>query len=135
MKLASNIVGALLGLAFVAFGAMVLLELGPKPPAAPEGTPVAHFMAAFAPTGYLKFVKFFEVVGGLLVAVPRTRRAGLLVLGPILINIGAFHGFVTGGEGLFSPILLVLVALTVFLVWAERDAFRHFLWKTPPANS
>lgn len=134
MKLASQIVGALLGLAFVAFGAMVLLDLGPKPPAPPEGTPVAHFMAAFAPTGYLKFVKLFEVVGGLLVAFPRTRRAGLLVLGPILINIGAFHGFVTGGEGLFSPMLVVLVAMTLFLVWVERDAFRRFVWNAPTTN-
>ena len=41
--------------------------------------------AAFGPTGYLNFVKVLEVVGGLLVAIPRTRRMGLLVLGPILV--------------------------------------------------
>lgn len=60
-------------------------------------------MAAFVPTGYLTFVKVLEVVGGVLVAVPRTRNVGLLVLGPILLNIVAFHVFVTRGEGLLNP--------------------------------
>jgi|WetSurMetagenome_2_1015567.scaffolds.fasta_scaffold257884_3 putative oxidoreductase len=126
MKAASIVAGALLGLLFAASGMVVLLKLIPVPPL-PEGTPPAHFMAAFAPTGYLTFVKAFEVVGGVLVAVPRTRRAGLLVLGPIIINILAFHVFVAGGEGLWSPQLLVICALALFLVWVERAAFLEFL--------
>ena len=127
MKIASIITGALLGLVFIAGGLMVLLNLAPPPPPFPEGSAAAHFMTAFATTGYLKFVKLFEVLGGLLVAIPKTRRAGLLVLGPIIINILAFHGFVMHGEGLFSPVLLVIVALTLFLVWVEHAAFCAFL--------
>lgn len=87
-------------------------------------------MAAVGPTGYLKMIKAFEVLGGLLVLIPRFRRAGLLVLGPILVNILAFHALVLGGEGLFNPLLLGLVALTLFLVWAERHAFRVFVCGT-----
>ncbi|MEZ5325982.1 MAG: hypothetical protein R3F19_13100 [Verrucomicrobiales bacterium] len=127
MKLAATIAGALLGLAFIAFGLLVLLKLGPTPPAPPEGSAAAHFMTAFATTGYLTFVKVLEVVGGILVAIPMTRRAGLLVLGPIIINILAYHTFITRGEGLFSPVILVIVALTLFLVWVERKAFAAFL--------
>jgi putative oxidoreductase len=126
MKIASLVAGILLGLVFVASGVMVLLKLAPIP-SLPEGTPPAHFMAAFAPTGYLTFVKVLEVLGGILVAIPRFRRAGLLVLGPILVNILAFHIFITGGEGLLSPPLLVLCALALFLVWVERRAFAEFL--------
>ena len=127
MKIAAHIAAALLGLAFVALGLMYLLGLVPDQPAPPEGSAVAHFMAAFAPTGYLTFVKVLEVVGGLLVALPPTRRSGLLVLGPILINILAFHVFVTGGEGVFSPVLMLLCALALFLVWVERAAFARFV--------
>ncbi len=114
---------------FLAGGLMVLLHLAPPPPPFPEGSAPAHFMAAFATTGYLKFVKCFEVIGGLLIAFPKTRRAGLLVLGPIIINILAFHGFLMHGEGLFSPMLLVIVALTPFLVWLERAAFCAFVFQ------
>ncbi|MEZ5325221.1 MAG: hypothetical protein R3F19_09170 [Verrucomicrobiales bacterium] len=80
-------------------------------------------MMAFATTGYLTFVKVLEV-GGILVAIPMTRRAGLLVLGPIIINILAYHTFITRGEGVLSPVILVIVALTLFLVWVERKASR-----------
>jgi putative oxidoreductase len=126
MKIAAHLAATLLGLAFIAFGAMFLGNLMPAQPAPPEGSAAAHFMAAFVPTGYLKFVKICELVGGVLVLLPYTRRAGLLILGPILINILAFHGFVAGA-GLFDPLIIGLCALALFLVWAERAAFGRFI--------
>jgi putative oxidoreductase len=121
MKIATNIVGGLLGLVFIAFSLMVLLKLAPMPPM-PEGSPAAMFMGAFAPTGYLTFVKIFELIGGCLVAIPRTRNLGLLVLGPIILNILAFHIFIMKGEGLFGPPIIVAV-LALFLLWTARRAF------------
>ena len=123
MKHLPNIAGGLLGLLFIAFGLMVLLKLGPTPPPPPEGSPPALFMAAFAPTGYLTFVKILEVLGGLLVALPRTRNFGLLVLGPIIVNILAFHIFVAKGEGLFNPVIGLIVALALYLLWCGRKEF------------
>ncbi len=122
MKHLPNIAGALLGLLFVASGIVVLFHLVPMPPP-PEGTPPAHFMAAFIPTGYMTFVKALEVLGGILVAVPRTRNLGLLVLGPILVNILAFHLFVAQGKDLFSPPLIVLCLLATYLLWNGRSAW------------
>jgi putative oxidoreductase len=115
--------GLLLGLGFVAFGLMFLLKLVPPPPAPPEGSLPALFMGAFVPSGYLTFVKVCEVVGGVLVAIPLTRCLGLLVLGPILINIIAFHVYITSPAELLNPVMIVLVALTLVLLWAERRAF------------
>ncbi len=122
MKHAPTVVAALLGALFVFAGAAVLFHWVDAPPP-PEGTPAGHFMAALAPTGYLTFVKSLELIGGLLVAIPRTRNAGLLILGPIIVNILAFHGFVMKGEGLFSPMLLFIVAAAIYLLWVERRAF------------
>ena len=134
MKTAAAIAGALLGLLFIMAGVVVLFNLAPTPPPPPEGSPMAGFFLAFGTTGYLTFVKVLEVLGGILVAIPKTRRAGLLVLGPIIINILAFHAFVTRGEGLFSPMLLVIVAITLFLVWVERAAFAAFIIRRPQVS-
>jgi hypothetical protein len=121
MKIAANIAGVLLGLLFIAFSLMVLLHLVSMPPM-PDGTPAALFMGAFVPTGYLTFVKVFELIGGCLVAVPRTRNFGLLVLGPIILNILAFHILIMKGEGLIGPPILIAV-LALFLLWSGRKAF------------
>jgi hypothetical protein len=52
------------------------------------------------------------------------------VLGPIIVNILAFHIFVQK-EGVFSPPIIAIVLFTLFLVWVERAAFAAFLGFTP----
>ncbi len=126
MKYAPPIAGALLGLLFIMSAVVVLFHLVTPPPPEP-GTPAGMFMGAFAPTGYLTFVKVLELIGGILVAIPRTRNFGLLVLGPILVNILAFHLFLMKGEGLFNPLLLVIVLLAAYLLWVGRQAFAGLL--------
>jgi hypothetical protein len=125
MKIPAAIAGALLGLAFIAFSSMFFLGMMPNKP--PEGTPeiVLTFMSVFAPTGWLTFVKACELAGGILVAIPKTRNFGLLVLGPILINIAAFH-LLVAKDGI-DPILLVLGLLALFLLWCERRKFAALL--------
>ena len=120
------VAGVILGLLFMMAGIVVLLNLAPMPKL-PEGSPAALFMGAFAPTGYLTFVKVLEVLGGLLVAIPRTRNLGLLVLGPIIVNILAYHTFIMGGVGLKEPVLLIIVALALYLLWVERAAFSKLI--------
>ncbi len=125
MKYVAPILGALLGLLFVASGLVVLLKLAPMP-TLPEGTPQAMFMGAIGPTGYLTFVKVCEVLGGILVAIPRTRNFGLLILGPILINILAFHIFINGGKTL-DPVTIIAALIALYLLWDGRKAFGGLL--------
>ena len=120
------VAGALLGLLFIMASLMVLFKLAPTPKL-PEGSPIALFMGAFGPTGYMTFVKIFELLGGILVAIPRTRNLGLLVLGPIIVNILAFHIFITGGDGLLDPMLDVVIVLALYLLWVGRKAFAGLL--------
>jgi putative oxidoreductase len=133
MKYLPSIAGGLLGALFVMAGVMVLFNLAPTPPPPPEGTPPALFMGAFAPTGYLTFVKVLEVIGGVLVAIPFTRNLGLLVLGPIIVNILAFHAFITNGKDLFSPMILFIVALALYLLWVGRKGFMGLVGTSRPA--
>lgn len=127
MKHLPNILGGLLGLAFVAFSLMFLLGFVPEQPAPPEGSPMALFMGAMVPTGYLTFVKVCELIGGVLVAIPLTRNFGLLLLGPILVNILAFHIFINEGKYLADPVMIILCLLSAFLLWSGRRSFLGLL--------
>ena len=122
MKHLPTVAGILLGLLFIMSSVVVLFHLVKMPPP-PDGTPAAMFMGAFIPTGYMTFVKVLELTGGILVAIPRTRNFGLLILGPIIVNILAFHVFITKGDGLLNPMIIVIVMLALYLLWAGRKNF------------
>ncbi|MFD2255110.1 hypothetical protein ACFSSA_00340 [Luteolibacter algae] len=126
MKNISNVIGGLLGLLFLTFGMNFFLKFIPLPPPE-EGSAAALFMSAMYTTGYLAFVKCLEIVGGILVAIPKTRNYGLLVLGPIIINILAFHVFLAKGGGLFDPPVVLISLLSLFLLWSGRRAFLGLL--------
>ncbi len=123
MKLASTIAAALLGLIFIVFGANFFLKFIPMPPGPMAGSPPALLMGALIPTGYFAVIKLFEILGGVLVAVPKTRNFGLLILGPILVNILCFHIFLTKGATLIDPVNFLMVGLALFLLWSGRRAF------------
>ena len=121
------VAGILLGLLFVMSAVTVLFNLVKMPPP-PEGTPAAMFFGAFGPTGYLTFVKIFELVGGLIVMIPRLRNFGLLLLGPVIVNIVAFHIFIDGGfKDLLNPMILVMLVLALYLLWVGRRNFASLL--------
>ena len=122
------IAGILLGLLFVMSAVVVLFNLVKMPPPPPADTPPGMFFGAFGPTGYFTFVKIFELVGGLFVMIPRLRNFGLLLLGPVIVNILAFHIFIGGGlKDLLSPMILVMLVLSLYLLWAGRKNFSGLL--------
>ena len=128
MKYLPPIAGVLLGLCFLAASIPVLLNLdAAKPPPIPEGTPVWHFMQAFGPTGYVTFVKIFEFVGGILVMIPRLRNLGLLLLGPVIVNIIAFHVLMDDPRHLINPMIIVIIVCALFLLWNARRKFAGLL--------
>ena len=132
MKHAPTIAGALLGLAFVVFGSNFFLNFIPVPAdPSPADAPHKLFMGALFPTGYLAFVKVLEVLGGALVAIPKTRNLGLLVLGPIIVNILAFHTFLMKGATLVDTFNIGIVLLALFLLWSERKVWAGLIDRNP----
>jgi putative oxidoreductase len=125
MKHLPNIAGGLLGLAFIAFSLIYLIKFR-NMPSPPGDSPAAHFSAAFGPTGYMDLVKVCELIGGILCAIPLTRNIGLLFLGPVIINILAFHALVAK-DGIFSPPLMLISLLALYLLWAARGKFTALL--------
>jgi hypothetical protein len=125
MKYLTAIAGIVLGGIFLMASGMYFLGKMPKMEF-PEGSPVAHFFAAIGPTGYMSFVKVFELAGGFLVIWPRTRYFGLLLLGPVLVNILATHLFIMG-DGLKDPMTDTALACALFLLWTGRKRFAALL--------
>ena len=115
------IAGGLLGLLFLVFGLNFFLQFLSMP-SPPEGSPMALFMGAMYTSGYLAFVKVLEISGGVLVAIPKTRNIGLLILTPIIVNILAIHVFLMGGAGLMDPPVILITALAAFLIWSARKS-------------
>jgi len=123
MKHIPNIAGGLLGFAFITFGLnhfLNFLEVGGSGKPAPE---VISFFAATGKSGFMDFVKVFEIIGGILVAVPRSRNLGLLVLGPVILNILAFNIFIAGGGAVFQGPVIIVSVLAAYLLWHGRKKF------------
>ena len=120
------VAGIVLGLCFLLASVPVLLGLFTLP-LPPEGTAGRHFMEGIGPTGYLKFVKMFEFVGALTVMIPRTRNLGLLLLGPVIVNIIAFHALVFAPDHLHNPMVIVIIVCALFLLWDARKKFSGLL--------
>jgi uncharacterized membrane protein YphA (DoxX/SURF4 family) len=91
MKIATIIVRILLGLMFVVFGLNGFLHFIPMgdPPKGLAG----EFVNALMNTSYIKVVAGLQVAGGLLVLSGRFLPLGLLLLGPVIVNILLFHLF------------------------------------------
>ena len=74
-------------------------------------------------------MKHIPTIAGALLAIPQTRCLGLLVLGPIVVNILAFWLFVAGAglAALSDPMVAGVSVLSLYLLFVERAAFLGLL--------
>ena len=129
MKQLPNIIGGLLGLAFLTFGINFFFPFLPPLPRPEAGSPPAMFFGAIYMTGFLSFIKSLEIIGAILVAIPKTRNWGLLLLGPIVVGIIAVNVFIKGGSAVLDPALIAISLMSAFLLWIARDKFLGLLNK------
>ena len=127
MKKLPCIAATILGLAFITFGLNYFLNFMPAGGPMEEDSAAAMFFGAIVPTGFLAFVKVFEITGGLLVAIPKTRNIGLLILGPIIINILAINILIIGGAAVFDPPVIIISVLAAYLLFEAKDKIRCLL--------
>lgn len=117
MKWAVIVARVLVGFAFFASSLAYFLNLmNPEPP--PEGSSMAMFFGAMMPTGYMKAIKVFELVGGALLLVGRFPLIGLTMVTPVAVNILFFEMFLLHG---FGPghVLVPLCGFLVFAYWSH----------------
>ena len=118
MKYAIIIARVLLGLMFAVFGSNAFLHFIPMPPM--QG-PAGAFIGALVSSGYIYAIAMLQVVGGLLLLIGgRFVPLGLMLLGPVIVNIMLYHIFLdTSGLAMAGAISI----LALFLLWAYRFKF------------
>ena len=125
MKVVTLICRILLGLMFVVFGLNGFFNFIPMGPMPPADSPVGKWMSVMLQTGWMHHVSFFQVLGGLLVLIGGTAPLGLVILGPILVNILTFHAVMMAGHGIGMGLFATI--LEIYLVWAYRANFAGIL--------
>ncbi|HEV7403351.1 MAG TPA: hypothetical protein VGO11_10505 [Chthoniobacteraceae bacterium] len=124
MKIAATIVRVLLGLAFLLFGTMAFLMAFHFMPSQelPAGL-AGDFNRALGESHYMLGVAAFEIVGGVLLLIGgRFTPLGLLLIGPVVVNIAFYHLFLDHDVMHAIPAVVVSV-LSLFLLCVYRSAF------------
>jgi putative oxidoreductase len=117
MKIAIVIARILLGLMFFVFGLNNFFHFIPMQPIPGDA---GVLMGLMFQHGWFTFYGILYVVGGLLLLVGRYVPVGLVLLGPIIVNILLFHATMApSGIGMG----LVCAVLEVFLIWAYWPSF------------
>jgi len=118
MKISTLIARLLLGLIFVVFGLngfLNFLSMGPMP----SGL-AGQFVGVLVMSHYFWVVAALQVAGGALLLVNRFVPLGLVLLGPVIVNIILYHVFLNR-TGIALAIVAAILWLIVF--YAHRQYF------------
>ncbi len=121
----------LMGLIFLVTGLNGFLNFLPQP-ATPMPARALAFLGALMKTGYmLPLLAGTQSIVGALLLSNRFVPLALALIAPVVVNIVAFHLFLSpSGLG----VAVVVAALEVYLVWAYRRAYGPMLgMRTVPA--
>jgi uncharacterized membrane protein YphA (DoxX/SURF4 family) len=118
MKILTLIARLLLGLVFVVLGLngfLNFLSMGPMPTGL-----AGQFVGALFLSHYFWVVSALQIAGGALLLVNRFVPLGLVLLGPVIVNILLYHLFLNP-TGIALAIVVTILWLIVF--YARRQYF------------
>jgi putative oxidoreductase len=129
MRVATTIARILLGLVFFVFGLNGFLHFMSNPPPLPAA---AQFFGALFATGYMIPLIFAtQTLGGILLLLGVAVPFALTILAPVIVNIIAFHIFLSPVPAEIV-IALIVSLLEAFLVWQYRAAFAPLFRSSTP---
>lgn len=106
MRIVVLIARLLLGLIFVVFGLngfLNFLNMGP----APTGL-AGQFIGALFVSHYYWVIAALQIIGGVLLLVNRYVPLGLVLLGPIIVNIICYHIFLLPAGAALAAVVTIL---------------------------
>src|SRR6266436_5296377 len=126
MKILTLIARLLLGLIFVVFGLngfLNFLNMGPMPTGL-----AGQFIGALALSHYYWVVAALQVAGGVLLLVGRFVPLGLVLLGPVIVNILCYHVFLNHVGA--PPAIVVTVLWFIVFYWNRQHFSGIFAQRT-----
>jgi len=109
----------LLGLMFIQAGLNKFLNFAPIPEDIPEEV-MNDFVAMMEIAWLIPLIAVAEILGGILVIIPKTRALGALVLFPVMIGILLAHT-VVNTDGLV--LALILAAILGWIFYENRKKY------------
>lgn len=120
MKVLALIAQLVLGLVFLVFGANFFFHfLPPDLIPAPPTVEATEFMTLLDESGYMKVVMGLQIAGGIALLTMRWTNLGVLILGPILVNIWLYHAFLAKGGYEIPGLTTVLMIIVLARHWKE----------------
>ena len=119
MRIVTMIARFLLALIFIVFGLngfLHFLDMGPMPTGL-----AGQFIGALIQSHYFWVVAALQVIGGVLLLVKRYVPLGLVLLGPVIVNILLYHIFLNPA----GMLMAIVVTVLWFIVFYDRR--QHFL--------
>lgn len=117
------VLAILFGLMFVNAGLNKFFNYMPMPENMPEET-ANDFQAMMEIIWLIPLIAVAEIVGGILIAIPRTRALGALVILPVMVGILLTH-ILVGPDGLVMT--LVLTAILGWILYENKDKYKHLI--------
>jgi putative oxidoreductase len=109
----------LFGLLLINGGLNKFFNYMPVPEDLPESL-VKDFMAITEISWLMPLIGFAEIVGGLLIIIPKTRALGALIVFPVMVGVLLTHLFVDK-SGLV--IALVIWALLLWIIYENKNKY------------
>jgi uncharacterized membrane protein YphA (DoxX/SURF4 family) len=113
------VVCLLFGLMFINAGLNKFFNYMPVPDDIPES--MKRVMGAFMEIKWLMpLIGFAEVLGGVLIIIPKVRALGAIIIFPVMIGIVLTH-LILEPSGL--PIALILFAINLWVIFDNREKY------------
>ncbi|WP_335966531.1 DoxX family protein [Galbibacter sp. PAP.153] len=124
-KIILFILSLLFGLMFINAGLDKFLHYMPMPEEMPEDL-LKDMQAMMEISWLLPLVAIAEIVGGILIIIPRTRALGALIIFPVMVGILLVNTtVVVDSSGLVTT--LVLFAILLWILYENRHKYKPLM--------
>jgi hypothetical protein len=119
MKFLALFAQLVLGLMFLIFGLNFFVHFIPKEFMPDPTGDALKFYDLLVRSGYMNVVMGLELAGGIALLTLRWTNLGVLIVGPILVNICLYHAFLVKGNYEIPGLAVVLFIIVLARHWKE----------------